>query len=153
MFSGLLHALTLVQSFRLVDPTKSGHRKLLPLFLVDPNINIISTADVPCQAVDWVEEMGPSGDSSLDHGHNGGRWGTRSMDEAKEHREALMGERKGFILIHQESTEGGAFVSTRCTWASFALGVGSSSDHGDGNLVSQLTDPVKEYAESIILTT
>lgn len=78
---------------------------------MDPNINIISTADVPCQRADWVEEMGPNGDGRLDDGGEGGRRDTMSMDEAKEHREALMEGRKEFILIHQESTEGGAAIS------------------------------------------
>ena len=36
-----------------MDPTKPGHRKMLALFLVDPNIRVISTAHVPCQRKDW----------------------------------------------------------------------------------------------------
>ena len=39
--------------FKLADPTKPGHRKIIVLFLVDPNIRIISTAHVPCQRRDW----------------------------------------------------------------------------------------------------
>ncbi|KAF9042141.1 hypothetical protein BJ165DRAFT_1485839 [Panaeolus papilionaceus] len=46
-----------VGSFKLVDPTKPGHRKILALFLVDPNIKIISTAHVPCQRKDWWKEV------------------------------------------------------------------------------------------------
>ncbi|KAG6909612.1 hypothetical protein DXG01_016394 [Tephrocybe rancida] len=42
-----------VQPFKLVDPTKPGHRKILAFFLVDPNIHIISTANVPCQQLEW----------------------------------------------------------------------------------------------------
>jgi hypothetical protein len=42
-----------VLPFRLADPTKKGHRKILALFLVDPNIRIISTANVPPQQRDW----------------------------------------------------------------------------------------------------
>ena len=45
-----------VGSFKLVDPTKPGHRKIVALFLVDPNIRIISTAHVPCQRKDWWME-------------------------------------------------------------------------------------------------
>ncbi|KAF8874335.1 hypothetical protein BD779DRAFT_257282 [Infundibulicybe gibba] len=45
-----------VQPFELADPTKPGHRKILALFLVDPNIKIISTANVPCQRRDWWRE-------------------------------------------------------------------------------------------------
>jgi len=37
----------------LADPSKPGHRKILALFLVDPNIRVISTANVPCQRKDW----------------------------------------------------------------------------------------------------
>ena len=45
-----------VQPFRLDDPTKPGHRKILALFLVDPHIKVISTAHVPCQRLDWWRE-------------------------------------------------------------------------------------------------
>ncbi|KAG5637718.1 hypothetical protein DXG03_004386, partial [Asterophora parasitica] len=38
-----------VQPITLADPTKPGHRKIVALFLDDPNIRIISTANVPCQ--------------------------------------------------------------------------------------------------------
>ncbi|PFH48549.1 hypothetical protein AMATHDRAFT_5691 [Amanita thiersii Skay4041] len=41
------------EHFRLVDPTKSGHLKILTLCLVDPNVRIISTANIPCQRWDW----------------------------------------------------------------------------------------------------
>ena len=36
-----------VSPFKLADPTKPGHRKIVALFLVDPNIKVISTAHVP----------------------------------------------------------------------------------------------------------
>ncbi|KAF2746707.1 hypothetical protein M011DRAFT_494866 [Sporormia fimetaria CBS 119925] len=42
-----------VGSFKLADPTKPGHRKIVALFLVDPNIRVISTANVPPQQHDW----------------------------------------------------------------------------------------------------
>jgi hypothetical protein len=45
-----------VQPFTLADPTKNGHRKILALFLVDPGIRIISTANVPPQQRDWWSE-------------------------------------------------------------------------------------------------
>lgn len=45
-----------VLPFKLEDPTKSGHRKILALFLVDPHIQIISSAHVPCQRRDWWAE-------------------------------------------------------------------------------------------------
>lgn len=42
-----------VSPFTLQDPTKPGHRKLLALFLVDPNITIPSTTSIPPQRLDW----------------------------------------------------------------------------------------------------
>ncbi|TEB33690.1 hypothetical protein FA13DRAFT_106160 [Coprinellus micaceus] len=51
-----------VQPFKLEDPTKPGHRKILALFLVDPHYSVISTADVPPQRHDWwaEETFGPA---------------------------------------------------------------------------------------------
>ncbi|KAF5017117.1 hypothetical protein F66182_10999, partial [Fusarium sp. NRRL 66182] len=46
----------LVAPFELADKTKPGHRKILALFLVDPHIRIISSANVPPQRADWVAE-------------------------------------------------------------------------------------------------
>ncbi|EDR01448.1 uncharacterized protein LACBIDRAFT_333174 [Laccaria bicolor S238N-H82] len=54
-----------VQPFELVDRTKPGHRKILALFLVDPNIKIISSANVPCQRKDWWREEIGSGFGAL----------------------------------------------------------------------------------------
>jgi hypothetical protein len=45
-----------VGSFKLIDPTTPGHRKIVALFLIDPNIKVISTAHVPCQRMDWWTE-------------------------------------------------------------------------------------------------
>jgi hypothetical protein len=42
-----------VGSFRLADATKPGHRKIVALFLVDPESPIISTTNVPPQQRDW----------------------------------------------------------------------------------------------------
>lgn len=49
----LLHR---VEPFKLVDPTKPRHRKIVAL-LVDPDIKIISTAHAPCQRKDWWIEV------------------------------------------------------------------------------------------------
>jgi hypothetical protein len=38
----------------LVDKSRPGCVKVLSLFLVDPNIRIISTANVPPQRLDWT---------------------------------------------------------------------------------------------------
>lgn len=42
-----------VSPFELADKTKPGHRKILALFLVDPAVPIISTANVPPQQQHW----------------------------------------------------------------------------------------------------
>ena len=46
-----------VGSFQLRDPTKPGHRKILAMFLVDPNRRILSSAHVPPQRKDWWAEQ------------------------------------------------------------------------------------------------
>jgi hypothetical protein len=45
-----------VQPFKLDDSTKAGHRKILALFLVDPHIRIISSANIPVQQREWWAE-------------------------------------------------------------------------------------------------
>ncbi|MFF9277059.1 DUF4246 domain-containing protein [Streptomyces griseosporeus] len=72
-----------VGSFRLADPTRPGHRKILAFFLVDPSEKIVSTSDVPPQQ--------PWSDTS-----------TMTLDEAKAYREELMRERKFFVAEHNE---------------------------------------------------
>lgn len=48
-----------VSPFALADKTKPGHRKILALFLVDPHLRVISSANVPPQREDWgVEKRG-----------------------------------------------------------------------------------------------
>ncbi|KAL2842538.1 hypothetical protein BJY01DRAFT_264474 [Aspergillus pseudoustus] len=80
-----------VVPFSLVDGTKPGHRKILALFLVDPNVTVISTANVPVQRADWWEE-GQDGTAGL-----------MSMQEAKEFRDELMDERKAFAGDQDEA--------------------------------------------------
>lgn len=43
-----------ITEFTLKDPSKPGAAKFLAMFLVDPNIRIISTANVPPQRLDWT---------------------------------------------------------------------------------------------------
>ncbi|KAK1226404.1 hypothetical protein PQX77_010615 [Marasmius sp. AFHP31] len=74
-----------VQPFRLADPTKKGYRKILALFLVDPYIRTLSTANVPPQQRDWWP-----GDKIADD------W-LMSLEEAKRVREDLMDQRKAFV--------------------------------------------------------
>lgn len=42
--------------FHILDRSQKGNVKVLGLFLVDPNIRIISTANVPPQRLDWAFE-------------------------------------------------------------------------------------------------
>ncbi|KAL3962851.1 WD40 repeat 2 [Purpureocillium lilacinum] len=42
-----------VEPFRLADPRLPGHRKILALFLVDPAVPVVSTANVPPQQRHW----------------------------------------------------------------------------------------------------
>ncbi|KAG8911880.1 hypothetical protein FRC01_005430, partial [Tulasnella sp. 417] len=45
-----------VSPFKLVDPTKPGHRKIVTLFLVDPENRIPSTSDIPPQQSHWARD-------------------------------------------------------------------------------------------------
>ncbi|KAG8931055.1 hypothetical protein FRC02_003286 [Tulasnella sp. 418] len=44
-----------VSPFKLVDPTKPGHRKIIALFLVDPLNRIPSTSTIPPQQESWMK--------------------------------------------------------------------------------------------------
>ena len=45
-----------LQPFRLEDPTKPGHRKVLVFFLVDPTQRVLSATEVTPQQREWVTE-------------------------------------------------------------------------------------------------
>jgi hypothetical protein len=98
-----------VQPFELEVKTKPGHRKILALFLVDPHIRIISSANVPTQQKDWwAEEMRSTGifpqlpaeiyneivDCVEDF--------PVSLEDAKVWRLELMEERKAFVARHDK---------------------------------------------------
>ncbi|MFF8837307.1 DUF4246 domain-containing protein [Streptomyces sp. NPDC015130] len=72
-----------VGPFRLADPARPGHRKILAFFLVDPSETIVSTSDVPPQQP-W------SGTSTM------------TLAQAEDFREQLMRERKFFVDEHNE---------------------------------------------------
>lgn len=106
-----------VQPFSLADPTKPGHRKILALFLVDPHLRIISTANVTCQQRDWwadrlQEGRGAMSDlpvglhdqiiSEVDEFPIG-------MEEAKALRLELMAERMAYVADQTEAFEGNEF--------------------------------------------
>ncbi len=73
-----------VSPFRLADPTRPGHRKILAFFLIDPSVRIPSTSDIPPQ-----QPWSPAS--------------TMTLDQAKSFREELMHERKFFITEHNEA--------------------------------------------------
>lgn len=50
--NGLQHQ---VQPFELADPSKPGTRKILALFLVDPETRVLSTSDIPAQQREWQD--------------------------------------------------------------------------------------------------
>ena len=97
-----------VLPFNLADTTKKGHRKILALFLVDPGIRIISTANDPPQQREWW------GEEIIKEGTGGKAFANLStelkvkiiedvedfpigMEEAKEIRTKLMQERSKYV--------------------------------------------------------
>ena len=104
-----------VQPFELEDPTKPGHRKLVALFLVDPGIRVISTANVPCQQKEgWSEKLAGMDGAPLEKLPVELREKVIdevdefpiSLKEAKELRVELMEERKGLVQV-----QGDAFLA------------------------------------------
>ncbi|KAH6912119.1 hypothetical protein BKA70DRAFT_826214 [Coprinopsis sp. MPI-PUGE-AT-0042] len=104
-----------VQPFELEDPTKPGHRKILALFLVDPNVRVLSTAHVPPQQLDWWRKSLNEGNETnllndlpaelQDHVYSEVDEFPISLEEAKSLREELMHERKDFALQHSKAFE------------------------------------------------
>ncbi|KAG8943131.1 hypothetical protein FRC04_003211 [Tulasnella sp. 424] len=101
-----------VSSFKLVDPSKPGHRKIVALFLVDPEHRIPSTTDIPPQQAHWTREAVFDSfikeqvkvplpvelvDMVADHVDN-----VMTMEEAKTYREQLMDERTAFVGVVDE---------------------------------------------------
>jgi hypothetical protein len=106
-----LHALFEFQcdfTFQLEDPTRSGHRKILVFFLIDPSVQILSTSVIPPQQKEWfTDEMAKPTVSTEDQRIlSAFVTSTDStlfvLDEAKSHREELMKERKYFIKENNE---------------------------------------------------
>ncbi len=99
-----------VDPFKLQDETKPGNRKILAFFLVDPNIKVISTANVPCQRRDWwgrhLRETGVLGVLPTELQElvvNKVDDFPISIEEAKEMRLELMEGRKAFLDEHDEN--------------------------------------------------
>ncbi|KAK1623409.1 hypothetical protein BDP81DRAFT_475680 [Colletotrichum phormii] len=59
-----------VRPFQLEDPAKPGYRKIAALFLVDPAVPVISTANVPPQQKHWsvVKDQDPEANEMVDVG-------------------------------------------------------------------------------------
>jgi hypothetical protein len=103
--------LTRLQPMELADPTRPGHNKILTLFLVDPNVKIISTANVPCQRRDWWEDLRASELSQGDKFSAGSGYHTLqnvedfplTLDRAKKLRVELMNERRKFVLAYNRN--------------------------------------------------
>jgi Protein of unknown function (DUF4246) len=98
-----------VMPFQLQDGTKPGHRKILALFLVDPHIRIISSANVPCQQRAWwaqeIRGQEPFQILPTELQNEVIRKVEEfpiSIEEAKELRLELMEERKVFVQKHDQ---------------------------------------------------
>ncbi|KAJ6482011.1 hypothetical protein C8R45DRAFT_1003730 [Mycena sanguinolenta] len=109
-----------VSPFKLADPSKPGHRKILAIFLVNPTIeHIPSTTIVPPQRAEWASEV-----LQESHGDTGSRVSClprevvdlvveerlpttfMTLKEAKEYRLALMKERTVFVQKHSDTAYG-----------------------------------------------
>jgi hypothetical protein len=106
----------LVQPFELLDKTKPGHRKILALFLVDPHIRIISSANVPAQQKDWwVEEISSCGVFPQLPAEIRREVTDRvddfpiSLDDAKAWRLELMEERRAYVVKHDDKFTAATF--------------------------------------------
>jgi len=100
-----------VGPFKLANRTKPGHRKIVALFLVDPNTKMISTAHVPCQQQEWWwgnQQILGLPIKLQDHILKNVDF-PFSLEEAKTLRLELMMERKAFVLDHGKAFESSTF--------------------------------------------
>ncbi|KAG8899799.1 hypothetical protein FRC00_000899 [Tulasnella sp. 408] len=95
-----------VAPFSLEDETKPGHRKILALFLLDPEHPRFSTTDIPPQQAEWYElamQQAPEGSPFRKLPAEIMREITRqvpnlmTLEEAKKYRLDLMDERTAFV--------------------------------------------------------
>ena len=98
----------LVSPFRLADPTKPGHRKILVFFLVDPHFTFPSASVVAPQQASWTQRVisGTALWSRLPVELQDTIVGDANMltlEQAKVYREELMSERTATIeIVDQE---------------------------------------------------
>ncbi|TFY53754.1 hypothetical protein EVJ58_g9272 [Rhodofomes roseus] len=104
----------LVSPFRLADPAKRGHRKILVFFLVDPHIKIPSASMVAPQQASWMQRALPGTvlwdrlpvelqDIVLDYAD------FMTDQQAKAYREELMKERTAFVETVDQNRFGHEF--------------------------------------------
>lgn len=105
-----------VSSFQLADPAKPGHQKILALFLVDPYLRILSTANVPPQQKSWWaeniyndEKLSSLPIEVLNHIIDYVPEFPISLEEAKEIRLELMEERKAIRKVSKNKVRHEAF--------------------------------------------
>ncbi|KAH8087207.1 hypothetical protein BXZ70DRAFT_1044891 [Cristinia sonorae] len=94
-----------ISPFRLIDPKKPGHCKILTFLLVDPNHRILSTSDVAPQQMSWMR--GFVHDSSSTHGVGGTRLGmlpAELRDRIVHNVERLITEKEA-VRMRKELTE------------------------------------------------
>ncbi|KAH9842495.1 uncharacterized protein C8Q71DRAFT_720034 [Rhodofomes roseus] len=104
----------LVSPFRLIDPTKPGHRKILVFFLVDPNIRIPSASTVAPQQEPWIRRAVEGTDLwwRLPFELREMIWARldpMSQEQAKKYREELMKERTLIVKTVDEQRFGRLF--------------------------------------------
>ncbi|KAG9105276.1 hypothetical protein FRC07_009430, partial [Ceratobasidium sp. 392] len=87
-----------VSPFELKDKSRSGHRKILALFLVDPAVHRPSTTVVPPQQQGWRVAPDPNlAAVTLSRVDSG-----MTRQEAEQYRLELMNERTAFVKANDE---------------------------------------------------
>ncbi|KAG9048184.1 hypothetical protein FS837_000530 [Tulasnella sp. UAMH 9824] len=103
-----------VSSFKLVDPTKPGRRKMVALYLVDPETRIPSTSNVAPNQRHWIHDV--ISETLAQHPHSrkvalpaevidmvlDELGNLMTLEEAKEYRLELLDERAAFMDILDE---------------------------------------------------
>ncbi|CAK9780255.1 hypothetical protein CC85DRAFT_283331 [Cutaneotrichosporon oleaginosum] len=99
-----------VGPFELADRTRAGHRKIVALFLVDPETPVISTAHVPPQQMHWgssgVQDRLPPEVAEMVYAHVECPY---RLDEAKRIREKLIDERRAIDKDANKAVNHGDF--------------------------------------------
>ncbi|KAK0516168.1 hypothetical protein JMJ35_000771 [Cladonia borealis] len=110
-----------VSPFRLADPARPGHRKILALFLVDPYVRILSTANVPPQQKSWWakrirdnEKLSSLPTELMNHVIDDVAEFPISLEEAKEIRQRLMEERKAFVVAVEDELQSRSHTFSFC---------------------------------------